>query len=428
MNSTAFGAFLLLACAAVSPARAADQTVPGAANADAVRVADGSPLVRESVQFLRHQALAIRDRALRQETLDATTNPETCVRHRAGLSTVGKQAILDRLLAEGLYSASDAAVFPGGATAGILPPVLEDGSPCPKLPQPFRSAPGSSFGGHHSMPGGLPIHEAFNEKSDVSLAENYARNYRVPGLPGDDDHGGDHGHAFPGLNEDVVLAAPIWHDWAKSIVFQWNADGSEFKEFNFGGNGATDAFGAAGDSRTGGHHIMSVAEAMARGLAPDMVITQASAHSTPTGGNEYKVVNWLRAAAIIARLDPVAAGYLHRDAAGNLRLPPLRRLGDVNLESAAPPQTNFLPEYVIHNLSDADFILTGPVVTESETILRTLAPRYGFDPTDVARYNWSFRNVALAQLSAERIAFVYQRGGLAAVRAELDVLRSRGVL
>jgi hypothetical protein len=114
--------------------------------------------------------------------------------------------------------------------------------------------------------------------------------------------------------------------------------------------------------------------------------------------------------------------------AGNLRLPPLRRLGDLDLESAAPTQLNFLPEYVIHNLSDADFILTGPVVTESETILRTLAPRYGFDPVDVARYNWSFRNVALSQLSAERIAFVYQRGGLTAVQAELDVLRSRGVL
>lgn len=424
MKTTSFGALFLFACAAASPARAVDQTVPGTANADAVRVADGSLLVRDSLQFLRHQALAIHDRALRQETLDATTNIETCVRHRAGFSLVGKQAILDRLLAEGLYSASDAASFPGGAMAGIFPPVLEEGSPCPKLPQPFRSAPGSSFGGHHSMPGGLPIHEAFNEKSDVSLAENYARNYRVPGLPHDDHHD----TAFPGLNDDVVLAAPIWHDWAKSIVFQWNADGSEFKEFNFGGNGTTDAFGAAGDSRTGGHHIMSVAEAMARALAPDMVITQASAHSAPTGGNEFKVVNWLRAAAIIARVDPVAAGYLHRDTAGNLRLPPLRRLGDLDLESSSPPQLNFLPEYVIHNLSDADFILTGPVVTESETILRTLAPRYGFDPADVTRYNWSFRNVALSQLSAERIAFVYQRGGLAAVQAELDVLRSRGVL
>jgi hypothetical protein len=423
------GVVLLLACVTASPARAADQAVPGAANALAVNVADRSPLVRQSLQYLRDQAQAIRDPALRRETLDATTNDDTCIRHRAGLSAAAKQAILDRLLAEGLYAAADAASFPGGALAGVFPPVLDDGGACPRLPQPFRSAPGSSFRGHHSMPGGLPIHEAFNEKSDVSLAENYARNYRVPGFPsgGGDDHPA-HGPAFPGLNEDVILAAPLWHDWAKSIVFQWNADGSEFREFNFGGDGQSDAFGAAGDSRTGGHHIMSVAESMARRLAPDMVIAQASAHSTPTNGNEYKVVNWLRAAASMARIDPVAAGYLHRDAAGDLRLPPLRHVGDVNLETAAPPQLNFLPEYVIHNLSDADFILTGPVVTESETILAALAARYGYDPADVTRYNWSYRNVALAQLSAERIAFVYQRGGLAAVQAELDVLHARGVI
>jgi len=44
-------------------------------------------------------------------------------------------------------------------------------------------------------------------------------------------------------------------------VFQWNEDGSEFKELNFGGNGSTDSFGSAGDSRSGGHHIIGVAEA-----------------------------------------------------------------------------------------------------------------------------------------------------------------------
>jgi len=41
---------------------------------------------------------------------------------------------------------------------------------------------------------------------------------------------------------------------------------------------------------------------MKRGLPADFVMTQASAHSVPTSGKEYKVVNWLRAAAIIARL------------------------------------------------------------------------------------------------------------------------------
>jgi len=42
--------------------------------------------------------------------------------------------------------------------------------------------------------------------------------------------------------------------------FQWNAVGSEFTELNFGGTGTNDNNGAPGDSRTGGHHIMGVAE------------------------------------------------------------------------------------------------------------------------------------------------------------------------
>ena len=424
MNRSLLGVVLAVSCATATRARAADQTVPGAGNARAVKVAAGSTLVQASLRFLHEQALGIQDRALRTATLDATENPDTCVHHRTGLSAADKQAILDKLLAEGLYSPSDAAAFPGGAAAGVFPPVENDGTSCPRLPQPFGSAPGSAFGGHHSMPGGLAMHEAFNEKSDVSFAENYARNYRHVSLR----EGTPDKASFPGLNDDVILAAPIWHDWAKSIVFQWNADGTEFQEFNFGGNGATDAFGKAGDSRTGGHHMLSIAEAMARGLAPDMVITQACAHSAPTSGNEYKVVNWLRAAAIIARVDPVAKGYLHVDGAGNLRLPPLRDLGDVDLETETPPELNFLPEYTIHNLSDADFTFTGPVVTEAQALLKTLASRYGYDPTDVTRYNWSYRNTVLSHLSAERIALLYQRSGLQAVQDELDALRAEGAI
>jgi hypothetical protein len=84
------------------------------------------------------------------------------------------------------------------------------------------------------------------------------------------------------------------------MVFQWNADGTEFSELNFGGIGQTDIYGTVGDSRTRAHHILGLAEAMARGLTAELVITQARAHAVPTLVNEYKVVNWLRAAAILA--------------------------------------------------------------------------------------------------------------------------------
>jgi hypothetical protein len=280
---------------------------------------------------------------------------------------------------------------------------------------PFGAAPGSTFGGHHSYPGGLPIHEANNDRASVALTDQYRQSY------GDAD-----GRARFAIDEDIILAAPLWHDWTKPLVFQWNADGTEFAELNFGGNGKTDNFGQAGDSRTGGHHILAVAEAIARGMPPALVIAQASAHSNPTLGNEFKVVNWLRAAAIIAGVDPVAAGYLAPDASGNLRLPPLRELGSVDLNAAG--QTNLLAEYTIHNLSDADFTFSIPAVTEVQVLLASVAGRFGFDPADAARYNTKFRNVVLSNLSAERLLIVYATGGIDAVSDEIAPLRRRGAL
>ncbi len=418
----------------ISGALAADQTVPGAGNGSAAQLASSSALVQSARQFIAQRIAKIGDRALAINVHDLVENRYACIRHRAAETATGKQSIVDKLAAAGLYSASDAAVFPGGALAGVLPPVLDAGSTCPHLPQPFFSAPGSVFGGHHSYPGGLPIHESFNDLSDTSFAANYRRVYGHPGPNGlptlaaaDSDHDQDN-RVDVDIDQDIIVAAPLLHDWAKPLVFQWNADGTEFAEFNFGGNGATDNYGGAGDSRTGGHHIIGIAESMARGLSPKFVITQASAHSNPTSGNEYKVVNWLRAGAIIAGIDPVAKGYLRTDGAGRLRLPAVQRLGDVDLNAATPSQVNAPVEYQLHNLSDADFTQTGPAVSVAQILLATLAPTFGFDPSDTARYNLNYRNPALSHLSAERLYMLYTSGGLDAVRAQLAKLREKGIL
>src|SRR6202008_1253940 len=128
------------------------------------------------------------------------------------------------------------------------------------------------------------IHEANNETSDNYLANQYRAMYgQAKGgfvqldRRGLDKKPAEKSHVF--IDQDIIVGAPIWHDWGKSIVFQWNADGSEFPELNFGGNGVTDNFGGtSGNSKTGAHHIISVAESMTRGLSPAFVITQASAH------------------------------------------------------------------------------------------------------------------------------------------------------
>jgi len=410
------------------PVLADDQTEVGAGNDEAAQLASGSPLVRSAERFINHQTEQIHDRLLRTETMDAIANRQTCIRHRAGLTSEDKDRLVHQLLEDPdgpLVNEADGDLIPGGLRAGVFPALLDDGTDCPKFPQPFNSAPGSSYGGHHSYPGGLVVHETFNDLSNLQLAAGYRRVYgnsRHDGLP---VVGLGEGHDIV-ISRDVTLAAPLWHDWAKPMVFQWNADGSEFIELPFGGHGDTDDYGRPGDSRTGGHHIIGIAEAMKRGLAPDFVITQASAHSVPTSGNEFKVVNWLRAGAILAQIDPVAQGYLVRDSQNHLRLPPLRHLGDIDLVAAG--QLNVLAEYVHHNISDSDFTLTGPAVAVAQILIRQLASRYGYDPVDVGRYNRMYRNPVLSYMSGERLLIMYSQGGMALITRELDRLRDLGII
>ena len=61
-------------------------------------------------------------------------------------------------------------------------------------------------------------------------------------------------------------------------------------------------------------------------------------------------------------------------------------------------------------------------------LLANIAPRFGVDPADTARYNHAFRNVVLSHLSGERLLVLYSAGGLDAVSDEVEALRRRGVL
>src|SRR5260370_9492379 len=173
---------------AVLPARAQYQTVPGAGNATAITLSSKSPMVKSAREFLLNNIKRIDDARGRAVTLDAIANPTTCVAHRASLKESDKNAILQALIAAGLVDVRDNSTFPGGLNAGVFPPLLGDGGACPQLPQTFFSAPGSFFGGHHSYPGGLPVHESFNDVSSLNLANGYRRVYghSEGGLPGID--------------------------------------------------------------------------------------------------------------------------------------------------------------------------------------------------------------------------------------------------
>ena len=355
---------------------AADRDRIGEGNRAAADLAGKSPAVQAAKALILKHAAQIQGDKLRLATLDALKS-STCVAHRAGMNAAKKRSIADALIAAGLADPSEQLV------AGVFPPVLNEATDCPTLPQPFESAPGSSFGGHHSYPGGLAIHESFNLLSSLSLARLYETVYG----PG------------PYFRRDLLIAAPIWHDWGKAIVFQWNADGTEFDELSFGGS-------AKVDSKTPAHHLIGLAETMKRGLPADLIITQASAHAAPVLGNEYKVVNWIRAAAIMAQIDPVAAGYLVRSSSSR----------EVHL-------VRYLPEYSVHNLSDADFVFSVPAVSEAEAQLKQVASEFGYDASG-PDYNVRFRNPALSYLTAERIVLIGAKGLL----VELKKLRASKII
>jgi len=415
-------------------ARAGDQRSLGVGNALAMQQAESSPLVQSARAYILAQVDTVSATQWREATRDAVANAQTCVAHRVGLTDDDKRAIVEALRDQGLVDPADDEKILGGLVAGVFPPVVDDGSACPHIPQSFFSAPGSVFAGHHSFPGGLAVHVAFNLSSFVSLADNYRRVYGhvgADGLPTVTPAGQPSptpaASDLP-ISEDIAVLAPTWHDWGKILVFQWHGDGSEFIELNFGGNGKTDNFGAAGDSKTGGHHIIGLAETMSRGFPPEFIVTQASAHAAPTYGAEYKVVNWIRAAALMARVDPVERGYLARDAAGHLRLAPMRALGTMAMQDGLPGEPRLLVEYILHNLSDADYTFTGPAVTETQALLKQLAPRFGYDPADAAAYNTRFRNPVMSRFSAERLQILYANDGIEAVALEIGKLKKAGVI
>ena len=419
LHARALSIIALSLAAWTHPASAADQTLPGAGNAEADKLAAQTPRVREAHQFLVSRALKIKLPALRAATLDLLRNRSFCITSRVGVDDAMKARMLSDLSAAGLLDANDNASFPGGLKAGVFPAILDEQTACPRMPMSFTAAPGSSFASHHGYPGGLPIHEANNLRAALGLADGYRANYGGAASHGHDDDDEDSSwfNSPFFIDQDIVIAAPIWHDWAKTMVFQWTAEGNEFKELSLGGT-------PANGSATGGHHILGVAEAIKRRLPAAFVIAQASAHSNPTLGNEFKVVNWIRAASVLAQVEPVSAGYLMQDKAG-FHLPALRKLPDgVNLVAAG--QTNLLPEYTLHNLSDGDFTFSIPAAGDAALLLSKLASRYGFDPAVTATYNNNYRNPVFAHLSQERLLIVYGNGGLSAVQAELDTLHAKG--
>src|SRR5260370_11371478 len=116
---------------AVLPARAQDQSVPGAGNTTAIALSSESPMVQSAKEFLLERIKKIDNATIRAITLDAIANPTSCVAHRAGLTESQKDTILQELVAAGLVDTRDDATFPNGLKAGGISPLLTGHSACP---------------------------------------------------------------------------------------------------------------------------------------------------------------------------------------------------------------------------------------------------------------------------------------------------------
>ena len=106
----------------------------------------------------------------------------------------------------------------------------------------------------------------------------------------------------------------------------------------------------------------------------------------------------------------------------------VRQQGTFALRDVLPNQSNLLVEYVLHNLSDADFTFTGSAMLQAQELLAAFAPKFGYDPKERAEYNIKYRNPVLAYLSAERLQIIYASAGFNAVANEIAKLKAMGII
>lgn len=321
----------------------------GKGNNRAQQLADESIPAQSALRYIRTQITTLHNSALKKQLLQFIDNPAPTYQLKAQTAEERKQVLAELKAAD---------LLPEGTTIeGIYPPVTD----AHLAAQSFLAAPGSyyqsatSSAGHHSYPGGLPIHTALNLRNALALMNNYTLQYR------------EKRRSFQ-LNRDEIIAGVALHDIMKTLVFQWNEDGSQFLEQRV--------------ADTGTHHILGLAEQFARNFPPGVIIATACAHNPPRLGElRKKVIGYLRAAAIIARVDPVAYGVLKKD--GN------------DFDIVLPP----LAEHFIINMSDSDYHyseFSAAAIVDRTKILAQQMLNWSDQDLKSARFNW-LRNTLLSQ-------------------------------
>jgi hypothetical protein len=163
-------------------------------------------------------------------------------------------------------------------------------------PQTYLTAPSSHNDFYNAHPGGLALTVAYN----IRMADAYTQNYRqMYGVP---------------ANRDLPVASLLVHEYPKVWLYQWQSDGAWLEEPR-----------TVYDDTWHAHCIYVTAELMHRRFDARIVMAMAAAHQlsfleasmdgrkvvTQWRGLE-RVAHFIKAAAIMAQVDPVAYGLLER--------------------------------------------------------------------------------------------------------------------
>ena len=163
-------------------------------------------------------------------------------------------------------------------------------------PQTYLTAPSSHNEFYNAHPGGLAVTVAYN----VRMADAYTENYRhMFGLP---------------INRDLPAAALCVHEYPKVWLYQWLDDGSWLEEPR-----------TVYDDTWHAHCIYVTAELMHRRYDSRIVMAMAAAHQLSAldarmDGKRVvcswvgleRVAHFIKAAAVMAQVDPVDYGLLER--------------------------------------------------------------------------------------------------------------------
>ncbi|MEQ9491376.1 MAG: hypothetical protein RIM72_20545 [Alphaproteobacteria bacterium] len=244
-------------------------------------MARASRFVMGTYNELVQTAASLEDPAYRELMTECITRPKVGFLEMYKTDE-DRRKMFDEMVKLGFFNAEDDPdhVWPGGHMN----------------PQTYLTAPSSHNDFYNAHPGGLAVTVAYNIRMADAYTENYRQMYGVP------------------INRDLPVASLLVHEYPKVWLYQWQKDGTWLEEPR-----------TVYDDTWHAHCIYVTAELMYRRYDSRIVMAMAAAHQMSmldaSMDGRAVVANWIgldrvahfiKAAAVMAQVDPVDYGLLER--------------------------------------------------------------------------------------------------------------------